>query len=728
MPYTTIREIDNSTADVIGSGNATYVPGYALTGPAEPTLVTSVAQFETLYGTQPYRFTEDDNNNQTVNYQDGDFEISYNYARGILQSGGEVVFERIVNNRIPAASIPLNFAVENLSASWQDDLSINSTLNFEWIDTGSDDANRYVYTASEIGFRAPTTPDWTSTVVTLSDGTTITSTDGTVLEITGPLSSEVTSVEFDGTLGQLIMTSPEPLTWTNSEATIIGVYETTNDLTWTVFDNNRWVGLNIVSTDSTGVSTTIPSNIGPTVENGVAFASLPYGKEFGGLDGATPIGVPLVPTGDTTTVDGNLIIESLYRGSDSANVELTLYRANSQINISNEFYNLYIMNVKRNNVEETLSFTLEQLRGYHFSEITSKFISIRLTGTTQSDLNRGGLLLVPVRRNFDNVLITQGPSDLIGNNRQNNFDRLRYIAPVGEREFTVNGFYAALPNRLSALTDRDAFGIEFITTGGYPNYGNSDLASQMLRVAATRTETIALLDPNYDSPVLNTYNSVNGSMNPADYLGGEWTGKYGAMFVPAGKYSTDFGVTEFPGSYAYLRNVYGASSVAWNATAGVNRGLVPTLIAPNERINAELREQVQGNQGVSINPIVALVPFGFTIRGNRTFNNNIVNLTKSSFLNIRRLCNEIKKVVYPATESLRFEQDSIVLWDRFRALLTPTLDRMITGFGIQSYKIVRVPTTKRATIAARIEISPIEAIENFEISLELSDTVMVVVE
>ena len=48
---------------------------------------------------------------------------------------------------------------------------------------------------------------------------------------------------------------------------------------------------------------------------------------------------------------------------------------------------------------------------------------------------------------------------------------------------------------------------------------------------------------------------------------------------------------------------------------------------------------------------------------------------------------------------------------------------MVSGNGISNYKILRQPTTKKATISAIIKLYPIEAVEDWDITIELSDTV-----
>ena len=53
--------------------------------------------------------------------------------------------------------------------------------------------------------------------------------------------------------------------------------------------------------------------------------------------------------------------------------------------------------------------------------------------------------------------------------------------------------------------------------------------------------------------------------------------------------------------------------------------------------------------------------------------------------------------------------------------LTPTLDKMVSGQGLSSYKVINVPTQEKAKLNAVIKIYPLYAVEDFEISVEVRD-------
>jgi phage tail sheath protein FI len=180
-----------------------------------------------------------------------------------------------------------------------------------------------------------------------------------------------------------------------------------------------------------------------------------------------------------------------------------------------------------------------------------------------------------------------------------------------------------------------------------------------------------------------------------------------------------------PASYGYLSAM--AKSIrnnpSWLAVAGVARGLVPYIgdLNTSRRLTNTIANSYQPRDDTSINAITNIRPYGLTIWGNRTLKHNIGNLTATSFLNTRNLISEVKKIAYITAKSLIFEQNTDVLWINFRAGITPLLDRMLSGQGLTNYKIIRKATTERAKVVAEIRLSPIDAVEDFDITVVITD-------
>lgn len=304
------------------------------------------------------------------------------------------------------------------------------------------------------------------------------------------------------------------------------------------------------------------------------------------------------------------------------------------------------------------------------------------------------------------------------------------VGGVGvETDSTAAGYLQGMESHISSnldkLKDRNNYDIKFLTSGGYYS---ATFGGTLISIAAARGDCTAIIDHNEKSVALDMETDSGEIPNSAD-------GKYGAMFTPwctfqfpkwDSKKNTP--LTSMPGSLAYLlafASSVNANNANWLAAAGASRGGIPYLEAPlvvlSEDDVAKYQRTNEKNAGVSINPITNINPYGVIVWGNRTLNPNASGLIASSFLNIRQLCNDIKKTLYIACKSITFEQNSDLLWVKFKSMITPLLDQMQTGDGISGYQISKKKSTKKATLTAVIRIYPIEAVEDFDITLELAD-------
>lgn len=141
---------------------------------------------------------------------------------------------------------------------------------------------------------------------------------------------------------------------------------------------------------------------------------------------------------------------------------------------------------------------------------------------------------------------------------------------------------------------------------------------------------------------------------------------------------------------------------------------------------------------VATNVIANIRPFGYILWGSRSMQplskpesdsgDLAAQLTAASFANIRELCSTIKKTLYRASRRYSFESNSDELWFNFKAAISPLLEKMKSDQGIRGYKIDKVPTNKKALMIAVIKIVPIEPVEDFDLTVEMSDTIDVVTE
>lgn len=289
----------------------------------------------------------------------------------------------------------------------------------------------------------------------------------------------------------------------------------------------------------------------------------------------------------------------------------------------------------------------------------------------------------------------------------------------------------AIPSPYYKLQDKTIYDVKFITSGIYASMdeSSSSIASKMLDCAATRRDAFAIIDIKKGIDKKSYFDLVSNSF-PTTYVNGEDRNNYGTIIAPSVKVTlSSTGTDEWmPASFAYLYAL--ASSVKnnpiWLAVAGVVRGQISNFKDIEFIVDEGVANKWQADTTICINPIRNVRPYGYCIDGNRTLSRNLEGLKDNSFTNVRLLVIEAKKIANQAMNRLMFESNDSVLWNNFKSLVEPTLEQMKSNRGITDYKITRLETTKKASVAGLIRIMPIEAVEDFTITFSLEDNVVTV--
>lgn len=180
---------------------------------------------------------------------------------------------------------------------------------------------------------------------------------------------------------------------------------------------------------------------------------------------------------------------------------------------------------------------------------------------------------------------------------------------------------------------------------------------------------------------------------------------------------------------AFLNSISNGNS-AYKPAAGYQRGIIPIsglsigLLTEDEIDNMQPRKK-----GISINPIVNLSCLGentIRILGDRTAlplptAEGDADLVASSFASIRVMLNAIKKKLYIAGRKYQFETNDDILWINYRAFVNKLLDEMKSAGCIRSYEWFKLETTEKAKICAKLVVSPVEPVEDFDLTIELQD-------
>lgn len=309
-----------------------------------------------------------------------------------------------------------------------------------------------------------------------------------------------------------------------------------------------------------------------------------------------------------------------------------------------------------------------------------------------------------------------------------------------------------------ALKDKANYRFRYLITGLLTNNTQANLNIQKIagrnedasnELTNGRGDCIALIDIGDDiyntdadsqATIIKEIAQEANNYSKADY------GKYSAIFAPSlcldiekdDEYGNN---NKFPASFyylacsAYARN-YG-NFAEWYAAAGLTRGVCKYDIdGTNVKLGESAVFQLEGrtpqnigqldDKAISADTAVNLIikiRNGYYLWGNRTAHKlSDEDLTASHFLNIRQLCCTLKKDIYDACKKFTFDPNGDILWVNFCNAIRPTLEKMKADQGIRDYTIIKAESAKRATLTAVVRIVPIEAVEDFDITVTLEDS------
>lgn len=335
---------------------------------------------------------------------------------------------------------------------------------------------------------------------------------------------------------------------------------------------------------------------------------------------------------------------------------------------------------------------------------------------------------------------TKIPTELDTTNTNTKF--IKKVIELGGKVLVAKSYSAAK----DYLKDRNQFDVKFLLarqgeSSTTDKATTSDL-SNAIEIAKYRRDcavvyTKILSTDNtlkYEDEELNLLNKIDTSDSNNDFPDEEnIPGKYVLSFY-AKNLKVDNEDIDAGKAYilAYLNSI--KTNPEWLAIAGSKRGLIP---GDKDKITVGFMSEsdIDGMQPdgktagkAAINPIVEMNPWGVRIWGNRTAYVSQADdngLTASSFANIRILLCDLKKRLYKAARKYQFEQNSDVLWVNFQAEINSLLEEMVHSYGIAGYRWFREETKDRAKIAARLQIIPVEAVEDFDLTIELTDSLTV---
>lgn len=256
-----------------------------------------------------------------------------------------------------------------------------------------------------------------------------------------------------------------------------------------------------------------------------------------------------------------------------------------------------------------------------------------------------------------------------------------------------------------------------------PGWSDPEVIEELNNITIARGDCMAIVD-------------VPQGLTPA--LAKEWVDGTGTYSGTNDKLDNEFLAVYFPWVYKLDRRTganvllpnscFVASQYAfndakanpWYAPAGLDndRGVLKRAVNVQYELTKEERDLLYGEASV-INPIVIFKDKGVVLFGNKTTRRggiNDANSAKSS-INVRRLCNYIKKFVISISLTELFNPNDRFTWNSWKLKIEPRLRAIKEGRGLEAYKIVMDETTVTpeaiadGSMPGTIYIKPIRAAE-----------------
>ena len=219
-----------------------------------------------------------------------------------------------------------------------------------------------------------------------------------------------------------------------------------------------------------------------------------------------------------------------------------------------------------------------------------------------------------------------------------------------------------------------------------PGRFETEIVQKLLEVAQNRADTLAIIDPPQGLSYRDVINYHNGKLAGDHYPKQKLNTSYGAFFYPWVKVYDEFSGENIwlppcgvvLASFAYNDRV----AQPWFAAAGLNRGMLSTVIELEVTLDEGKRDALYGN-GNAVNALVNYKQQGFTIWGNKTLQRKTSALDR---INVRRLMNMVRKAIAATSAYLIFEQNDQLTWAQWKNQVDPYLEGIKRSRGLDGYR------------------------------------------
>lgn len=263
-----------------------------------------------------------------------------------------------------------------------------------------------------------------------------------------------------------------------------------------------------------------------------------------------------------------------------------------------------------------------------------------------------------------------------------------------------------------------------------PGWWQRSVVGAMITLCESRGDCIALIDPPYGLTVQQVVDWHNGDLaGNVDYLTAAPNSSYAAVYWPWIQVYDGFNDAYVwippSGTAARIYTHTDAVTEPWFAPAGLVRGNPAGLLDLEHSPTLGERDYMYGRPGHCVNPFVNFATDGITLWGQKTMQRAPTALDR---VNVRRMLLYARKVIATATRYLVFEPNDWVTWRRFRMLVEPFLNNIMSRRGLYDFRVVCDETTNtpyyidQNVMRGKILMQPTKAAEIIEIEFTLLPT------
>ena len=173
-----------------------------------------------------------------------------------------------------------------------------------------------------------------------------------------------------------------------------------------------------------------------------------------------------------------------------------------------------------------------------------------------------------------------------------------------------------------------------------------------------------------------------------------------------------------PAVYEYNDKI----AAEWWAPAGLNRGGLATALQPERRLSLTDRNNLYA---AKVNPIATFTGVGTVIYGQKTLQAKATALDR---VNVRRLLISLKRYIRQIGQTLVFEPNTQVTWNKFVNQVNPYLESVQQKQGLYAFQVIMDSTNNtpdqidRNILVGSIYLQPTRVAEFIQLDFNILPT------